>query len=169
MQTRRAQPRLPHGKTCALTTQQVADRHPDILEDHLGVGVGVRVMGKYRQVSNNLKTRRIGGHQHETLTLGLGRIGRCDADDNHHSAVFMRGIGTKPLTPINHILIAFADNAGFQVCWVRGRSPRFCHGKCRTYLTFQQGGKPLTFLLRRGEQLQQLHIRYIRSMAVKYP
>ena len=63
----RGEPGLSNFKTPALTSQNILQRHPDVVEDHLGMPQGGIVITERGQGPDNLDARRIFGHQYLAL------------------------------------------------------------------------------------------------------
>ena len=79
----------------------------------------------------------------------------------------MRRAGNKPFAPVEHPLVAIPVDARLQIGRVARRDVGLRHGKGASDLALKQGAQPTPALLRRGKQMQQLHVAGVGCAAVE--
>ncbi len=167
MDAPRPEARLGHHETVAFLAEQIARRHPHVAQQQLAMAFRRDVV-HHRNVAQQLDAGRVERHQdHALLLMSLGvRIGL--AHDDQEPAVGMRGVGDEPLASVDHVVVAVAADQRLDVGGVGRRHVRLGHGEGRADLAVQQRLEPALALLRRGEQVQQLHVAGVRRVAVEH-
>jgi hypothetical protein len=84
-----AEPRLRHGEAASLGTEQVADRHPRVLEQDLAVALPV-VVTEDRQVPNDRDAGCVRRDEHHRLLGVSGCLGIGLAHHNQQLAAVRR-------------------------------------------------------------------------------
>ena len=111
----RAEAPLGNLETAAFAQQHIGDGDTHVL--HLDFHVPVRgiVITEHRQVTDDVHTRRIVGHQHHRLlrvTIGF-EIGLAHHD--RHFAARIAEARRPPFAAVDDVFVAIAFNAGFDV------------------------------------------------------
>ncbi len=163
----RAEAALGDLEAAAFAEQDVGRRHAHVGELHFGMAVGRVVVAEHRQVAQHLDAGRVHRHQDHRLLRMLGRFGVGLAHEDHDLAARVVGAGGPPLAAVDHVVIAIALDAGFDVGGVAGGHGGFGHGEGRADLAGQQGLEPLLLLLGRAVAHEGFHVAGVGRGAVE--
>lgn len=118
--TARAETTLEHLEATALAENNVLDRHPDVLKDHLRMSVGFVEVAKHRKVADDLDPGGVGGNKHHgLLDMAVRVLGVGLADENVELVARVGGARNPPLVAVDHVFVADALDAGLDVGGVR--------------------------------------------------
>ena len=163
----RSQTTLGDLEALALAVDQMAERHPRVLEGDFGMTIGGVVETEQLQRPNDAHAGGIPRHDHHRVArvrLGLG-IGL--AHDNEEFAARIHGAGGPPFAPADAVVIAVAEDAAADVGGVRRSDIGFGHGEAGADLAGQQRFQPLPLLEFVAVQMQYFHVAGIGCRAVE--
>jgi hypothetical protein len=106
-------------KTPALAEQDVAGGNPHIVQQHLRMAVRRIVVTEHRQHLLDLDALGISRHQNLRLLLVAWQAGIGLAHHDHDLAARIAHARRPPFAAVDHIMIAIALDAGFDVGGIR--------------------------------------------------
>ncbi len=156
--TARAKAPLRDLEAAAFAQQHVGDRHADVLQFHFHVAVRRIIITEHRQVAQDGDARRVHRHQdHRLLRVAL----RFEIGLAHHDGDLAPRIAharRPPFAAIDHIFIAIAFDAGFDIGRIRTGGEGFGHQEGRPDLAVHQRFEPFVLLFARAIAMEYFHI-----------
>ncbi len=161
-------PTLRDLEAAPFAQQHVGCGHAYVFEQHFARPVRHTVVTEHGQRTLHIDSRRIARHQNHRLLLvpvRIVRIGLAHEDEN--LAARIDRAGGIPLAPVDHIVVAVANDRRFDVGRIAGRHPRFRHGKARADFPGEQRCQPFLLLLFRAVTGQHFHVAGIGRRAIE--
>ena len=117
--TARSEPALGDLEAASFAKQQVRRGHADVFEEHFAVPVRRLIVAEDGQHADDLHAGRIHRDDYHGLLLVAGRGGVGLAHENGDFAARIARAGGPPFAAVQDIIVAIADDAGFNVGGVR--------------------------------------------------
>ena len=164
----RTQTALRDLKAAAWPSDDAAHWEAHVVEEHLGMTMGLVQVPEHRQHTQGLHTWRIGRDEHHRMPFVSPRVRISDAHENVEAATRVAGAAGPPLLTVQHDLVANHLAGSLHVGRVARRDGRFGHRKAGTDLPCEQRLEPLLLLLLGPVLDQDLGIAGIGRAAIEH-
>ena len=159
------EPVLAEAVAVAPTAEQVRGRHPQILDQDLGVAGGAVHGLDLAHLRPPLgrdvdEERRVGRLREIGVVLGAG-----DEDGEARPV----GVGDEPLVAVDDPLVAVLDGVGADQGRVRSGDLGLGHGEARPRSPLAQAAQIALLLLVRAPVQEGVHVAFVGSLAVEHP
>ncbi len=161
------EPALRDFEAASLPQQDVRDRHPHVLEDHLGVAVRRVVVAKYAQCAHDIDARRSERHQHHRLAFVWLRLRIGQPHDDCNLAAPVHCARRPPFAAVDDVMVAVAPDLSADIGGVRRGDRRFRHRKAGADFAVHQRLEPTALLLLAAVKDERLHVAGIGGRAVE--
>ncbi len=165
MDASRPKASLADGEAVTLVRDDVAGRHPNVVELQLAMALLV-LIAEHRKCSRNGEARR--AHRHQNLALTTMRRGVRVGLAHHDKDLAVRVHRSRdpPLASVQHVAVTVTLNRQADVRGVRRRDIGLGHGEGGADFAFKQWTKPHVFLLIGTEHRQHFHVAGVGRRAV---
>src|SRR5882757_6414466 len=155
-------------KAPALAEQDVADGNTDVFKKHLRVAMRRIVETEHRQHLLDRDALGIARHQDLRLLLMTRRAGIGLAHHDQNLTARVADAGRPPFAAVDHVMIAVALDAGFDIGGIRRRHRGLGHQEGGTDLAVHQRAKPLLLVLLGAVPHQHFHVAGIGRRAIEH-
>jgi len=155
-------------EAAAFAQQDVADRHTDVVEEHLDVAMRRVVVPHDIERAHDAQPGCVGRHEHHALLRVAGgvRIGLAHHDEDR--AARIGGAGDPPFVAVDDVVVTLALDAGGDVGGVAGSHLGFGHRERRPDPALEQGLEPAGLALLRPVAGDGLHVAGVGRRAVEH-
>ena len=154
-------------EAAALAEQDIARRHPHILEHDFRVAVRRIVIAEYAEVTQHAHAGRIERHQDHRLPLVRLCVGIGQAHDDGDLAARVHGAGGPPFAAVDDVVIAVAADFGADVGGVGRGDVGLGHGKAGAYGPLHQRLQPALLLFGGPVADDGFHVAGVRRRAIE--
>ena len=162
----------PQAALCDLEATAFAEQHvgrgyPHVLKRHFAMAMRRVIVAKHIEWPNYRDPGRIGRHENHRLLRVLWSARVALAHHDVHRAAWVARAGNPPLATVDDVVVAVANDGGFDVGRIARRNCGFRHRKRRANFACEQARQPFGFFLGACVLNDGFHVSGIRRGAVE--
>ena len=162
----RPEPPLGNLEAPAAAEDDIALRHPHIMEADVHMAMRRVVVAEDAHGADDLDARGVQGHENLRLAVVPRRAGVGHHHDDHDLATRVAGAGDVELLAVDHPFAAVEHRCSGDVGGVGGGHGGLGHGESRADFAGEQRREPPLLLFLGAETLEHFHVAGVRGAAI---